>query len=257
MKLAVVTFCRNEEKIIPYFIHHYSTIADLIILLDHQSTDNTIKVAVETAKKLNVKIHVESIPNNGYDDILLKDIKEKSYKPLRNIGFDVAIVCDADEFWFHSDGTREVIKTLFSQRLHNLVIQPEGYQMVSSSFPEYSGVPLTSLVKDGSPDQGFDKPLCFHTSIDLHGMMGMHKAYHYINGYPVLPIRGSGMKLLHYKFLGLEHRIERIKNSANNLSPAGKELLAKGIGIQFECNETNLTNEFNSWKEKAKPVEGL
>jgi glycosyltransferase involved in cell wall biosynthesis len=257
MKLAVITFCRNEEKIIPYFIHHYSNIADLIILLDHESTDDTKKIAAETAKKLGVKLHIETVPNNGYDDVLLKDIKEKSYKPLRNIGFDVAIVCDADEFWHHTDGTREVIKRLFNQRLTTLVIQPEGYQMVASSFPEYTGKPLIEIVKDGSPDEGFNKPLCFHTAIELHGMMGMHRAYHYLNNDPVLPIRGSGMKLLHYKFLGLEHRIERIKNSANNLSPVGKDLLAKGIGIQFECNEVNLTNEFNSWKDKAKPVEGL
>jgi hypothetical protein len=31
--------------------------------------------------------------------------------------------------------------------------------------------------------------------------------------------------------------------------------LAKGIAIQFECNEENLTNEFKHWQEKAKDVD--
>jgi hypothetical protein len=254
MKLATITMVRNEEKIIPYFIHHYHKIVDMIAIIDHSSTDKTVEVARETASKLGVPIHIEIMPNNGYDDTLLKTVKENMYKGATNL--DAVIVADADEFWHHKEGTRDIIEWYWKTHGGLFVIKPEGYQMVHDLFPAYSGTPMIELVKKGSPDSGFDKPLCFTTNLHLHGMMGMHVAYHYTDkGQVVAPIIGSGMKLLHYKFLGLEHRIERVKNSANNLSQHGKDLLAKGIAIQFECNEENLTNEFKHWQEKAKDVD--
>lgn len=254
MKLLVTTMVRNEEKIIPYFIHHYKDIADLILMVDHESTDNTVKIAKETADKLKVKLDVISLKNEGYDDTLLKNAKEGLYKNFRS-QFDVVIIADADEFWHNKDGTRLMIQEYWNIKKDNLVIKPFGYQMIHDSFPVYEDKPMIELIRKGSEDKGFDKPLCFSTSLDLHGMMGMHVAYHYDQKGRVVNPMLTDFKLLHYKFLGLEHRIERVKNSANNLSQHGKDLLAKGIAIQFECNETNLTNEFEHWKTKAVDVD--
>jgi len=55
MKILVTTLARNEENIIPYFVHHYFDIADKIIIVDHQSTDNTIHEALKTYNGLVLK----------------------------------------------------------------------------------------------------------------------------------------------------------------------------------------------------------
>ena len=74
MKVLVTTLVRNEERIIPYFIHHYSDIADKIVLVDHESDDATVELAQERASSLNVDLDVYTLQNNGYDEVMLKNV---------------------------------------------------------------------------------------------------------------------------------------------------------------------------------------
>lgn len=249
MKLLVMTLARNEEKIIPYFIHHYKDIADRIILVDHESTDNTVKIAQETSQKLKVPVSIFTLKNDGYDDILLKQFKENFYKNFRN-DFDVVLICDTDEFWHHKDGTRNAILKCYENK--PFVIKPNGYQMVSKDFPQYDGNKLIDKVNEGARDTGFDKSLCFSISLNLNGQLGMHNVT--FNDKFNLII-DSDIKLLHYKFLGIDHRIERIRNSANNLSETGKLMLSNGIAVQFKASNEQLINEFNNWYDKKQKID--
>lgn len=260
MKLVVITMARNEEKIIPHFIKHYSDIADKIIVVDHRSEDSTIKTAQKTAEELGVNLEIKLLANKGFNEDMKKSVFQSVSKACRD-EFDVAIVVDTDEFWhFRKGHTRGAIEALWNVVGDNLAIKPEGYHMISDSFPEYTGVKLVDIIKRGTRDERFDKPGCFSTKLDLIAGPGMHWALHTIEVdsklMKVKLIENSGLKLLHYKHLGLEHRIERVTDVANNLDELGKEQLKKGIGAHpLAWTKEQLEEEYNQFKERMKVLD--
>lgn len=239
MKLLVITLARNEEKIIPYFIHHYKDIADEIIVIDNGSSDNTIPLINKFCNDFKVKHRIFTLPNQKFDEHLALQIRSNFYKNFRN-EFDVVIVCDCDEFWHHKNGTRSEIESLNKTKAP-LVIKPKGYQMVHESFPEYKGKSIIEDIKYGARDIWFDKPVCFSINLNIIGTYGMHQA-NFEQKHNL--ITDSDFKLLHFKFMGIEHRIERIKNYFNNLSDLGKKMLESGINNQLRDSEEQLTSEF-------------
>ena len=260
MKLVVITMARNEEKIIPHFIKHYSDIADKIIVVDHRSEDSTIKTAEKTAEELGVNLEIKLLANKGFNEDMKKSVFQSVSKACRD-EFDVAIVVDTDEFWhFRKGHTRGAIEALWNVLGDNLAIKPEGYHMVSDSFPEYTGVKLVDIIKGGARDERFDKPGCFSTKLDLIAGPGMHWALHTIEIDSKLLkaklIENSGLKLLHYKHLGLQHRIERVKDVANNLDEQGKEQLEKGVGAHpLAWTEDQLKEEYEQFKERMEVLD--
>lgn len=253
MRVIVTTLARNEEKIIPYFIHHYASFADLICIYDHGSTDDTVKIAKEIAHKLNVFLKVITLPNNGYDDHLLKTVKENAYKDYRSPE-TIAITVDTDELIHHPKGTREHLCRLHEAHGSQLAIKPKGYQLVSDTFPDYFGSPITEVISEGMRDEGFDKAACFSSELDLTMGYGMHNSAHHKDGITAPQLEDTGFMLLHCKFLGAAHRIERNQASAANLSPLGKKLLAGGVGMQFRATDEQLEKEYQGVWAKKKPL---
>lgn len=250
MKIVVVTLARNEEKIIPYFINHYAKIADKIVVFDHESTDKTVDIARQTASDLSVELEILTHKNNGYDEYMLSHFKENAYKLFPS--YDVALVVDADEFFYHPDGTRQQLEKLN----HNFVVKPQGYQMVSESFPRYTGVSLTELVKDGFRDAPFDKKCAFSSNLVLKISMGMHESAHFDGVDLVPPQSDLGFMLLHYKLLGEDHRAERIKSAFDNITEAGLELAKNGISVQLTRDRDNLKQDFDrQYAKKARVLQ--
>ncbi|MAC34541.1 MAG: hypothetical protein CME38_13195 [Haliea sp.] len=254
MKVLVTTLVRNEERIIPYFIHHYADIADKIVLCDHESTDNTVKVARQCADSHKVDLEVHTIKNNGYDEVLLKNVKENVYRHYRE-EFDIAIVVDADEFVHHPEGSRQNLQKLYEKH-RSFVVKPKGYQMVSKVFPEYSGVKLTEIITEGAPSEGFSKKGCFTCDLNMSIAFGMHLSEHFDSeDQRVEPLEDSGFYMLHYKYIELEHRIESINKTKNNLSAVGREMVKHGINKQFLATEEKLTEDFYNHYEQREQLE--
>jgi glycosyltransferase involved in cell wall biosynthesis len=253
MKVLVTTLARNEEKIIPYFIHHYSDIADKIVLIDHESTDKTVEVAKKVAEDTGVSLDVFTMRNDGYDEVMLKNVKENAYKSYRG-DFDVVVVADADEFYHHPEGFREMLEGLLVKH-KSFVIKPTGYQMVSKEFPEYVGKKLTDIITEGVFSEGFSKKGCFTTDLNISIAFGMHISEHYdSSNSKVEPLKDSGFMLLHYNYIGLDTRLESIKKTKNNLSKLGKEMLDHGINKQLAVSDDFLIEDFNSHYEKREEV---
>ena len=246
MKIVAITLARNEEKIIPYFIHHYSDIVDRIVLLDHESTDNTVDVAKKVASEKGIPLDVITVNNTGYDDVFLKQIKENAYKMYRGKEYDVVIVVDSDELWHHPEGTRECIEEAYRDTNNRFVLKPQGYQMVSESFPAYSGDSLFEKVTEGVRDHNFDKLSCFSIDLNLVTSFGMHASQHFNESNQlVTPLEDRGILLLHCKFLGNEHFKERIRNSADNLSDVGHQLMDQGVAVQFRSTDEGIESHYN------------
>jgi glycosyltransferase involved in cell wall biosynthesis len=48
MKIKLVTVCKDEERIMPFFINHYEPWVDEILIVDGHSTDKSVEIAFGT-----------------------------------------------------------------------------------------------------------------------------------------------------------------------------------------------------------------
>ena len=98
MKISLISLCRNEAPLVPYYIDHYENIVDEIIVFDNESTDGCDELLKQCPK-----VRVISYCTNGY-------FKEEMLTFIRNYAFrqmgldaDWYIITDFDEFVYHPD----------------------------------------------------------------------------------------------------------------------------------------------------------
>jgi hypothetical protein len=102
MKIAIVTMWFNEEILAPLFFRHYRQFADIHVLLDVATTDNTESVCNDFGA--NIIPHEFS---DGMDD----RVKIKRYNMLKDaLAYDYIVGLDADEFIFEPDKLKAHIK---------------------------------------------------------------------------------------------------------------------------------------------------
>jgi len=124
MKIETFAVCHNEEKILPYFIRHYSQFGSITIF-DNYSTDNSVTIA----KKSNVHIFQFSTDNEFREDILT-NIRNICWKESKA---DWVMVVDIDEFIYH----KNLIQIL--ETIEGTVILPRMFNMYSDTFPTTEG----------------------------------------------------------------------------------------------------------------------
>ena len=258
MKVLVVTMCKNEEKIMPFFIQHYSEIADTILLVDNGSTDNTISIARDLGNKLDTHVVVLNLDTSGFSESLKKNVYETAYRHEMFIGqYDLSIVVDTDEFLYHPHGTRKQLEIYNKKYKNNLVIKPKGYDMVSDTYPVYNGESILNQVNEGTRSHGFDKCNCFSSNLILQASMGMHYSSHFNPKTKsiVRPKTNKGFFLLHFKTLGRYNRIERQKNMRDNLNDLGKLETQKGINSHLLVSDKELLDYADHIKANSSKLD--
>jgi len=141
MKITLITVCKNEEVLMPFFIRHYQDIVDKIYLFDNCSTDNTVKIASTCPK-----IEIRSFDTGGMlrDDVHWK-IKSEFYKVMQP--GEWLIIIDFDEFLYHKD-LRALLESYDARGINFPLIR--GYNMIGTEVPKDDGVtPITELVNMG------------------------------------------------------------------------------------------------------------
>lgn len=258
MKVLVVTMCKNEEKIMPFFIQHYSEIADTILLVDNGSTDNTISIARDLGNKLDTHVVVLNLDTSGFSESLKKQVYETAYRHDMFVGqYDLSIVVDTDEFLYHPHGTRKQLEDYNKKYKNNLVIKPKGYEMVSDTYPVYNGESILKQVDRGSRLDIFDKCSCFSSNLILQASMGMHYSSH-INPKTksiVRPRSNKGFFLLHFKNLGRYNKIERYKNMRDNLNDLGKLETQNGINNHLLISDEEVLKHIDSFYKKSSKLD--
>jgi len=243
MKITLYTICHNEQLILPHVLNYYSTIVDKIVVYDNESTDDTLKILNEY--KGNLEVRTFRTNNSLRDDILSK-IKNTCW-----IGDDsnYCIVNEIDEFIYHPLGLRNYLE----QNLDNDFFTPMGYQMISDEFPNDYSKLITDQIKTGTPDIFYDK-LCIinpKQMIDINFKPGGHEVSYEVIGPGIKNIVDPELKLLHYKFLGLDHILNKNKYYTNRISQMN---IDKGWGRHHTQLDEKTINEFNSFKEKSKII---
>jgi hypothetical protein len=201
----------NEEKILPFTLDYYSNICEKIFIYDNMSTDSSDEIY---AKYPKVKV-IKWSSNDEINEMNYINIKSNGYKQ-ESRGADWVIVCDCDEFLYHP---RLLEKLQYYKDNGITVPKINGHDMVSESFPEYDGKPITDKIKVGSEVYPpFCKNIVFNPKLDVQYGIGGHS----FNANGAVYSNSAELKLLHYKFLGVEYVENIYKARAERLSEFNK-----------------------------------
>lgn len=211
MKIKVLTLCKNEEIIIPYFIQHYISWVDEIVIIDGNSTDKSLEIAKSLGKdKVRIK-RCEYDSGNEVNDDLFKYIRNNEWKENAE-QFDWIIVCDADEFLYHEN----LYEKLINYKNNNITLpRTKGYHMIGTQMP-VANLPLTSQIKKGTPDPLYNKNIIFNPKVikEINYDVGSHTCE------PVGNVKSSedALTLLHYRKLSYSYCLEKAKTALSRMS---------------------------------------
>jgi hypothetical protein len=155
--------------------------------------------------------------NNEINERNYLNIKNNGYKLSREDNADWVIVCDTDEFLYHP----RLLEKLEHYKNEGITVPKiDGHDMVSESFPEYDGELITKKIKTGSEVYPpFCKNIVFNPKIDAKFGIGGHS----FQSNNTINSSSPELKLLHYKFLGVEYVEKIYKSRMERLSEFNKQ----------------------------------
>lgn len=236
------SICWNEEKILPYMFSHYDGFVDKFYIYDNHSTDTSPNL-IRANKKAELRIYAPK----KIDDKALKNLKNRCWKKSRGKA-DYVIVCDMDEFLYHTD-----IKGMISglSKGGYTVCRPQGYEMCSEVFPEYqNGAELTDLVKRGVKKEAYSKCVMFdpYKLVNINYREGAHRC----NPSGIVRMyEDPELKMLHYKFLGIDNVIERYAVMNSRLS---ENNIKKGYASHYSYDSSRIRADFKKICEESVQV---
>lgn len=207
----------NEAALLPFFLRHYAPQVDRMILFDNGSTDNSQEI-INAYQSPYASIEVFHYPAERaiIDSLQTVQFAEERYKRARGLA-DFVIWVDLDEFlWSGPISLREALRGYKQQKIR--AIKAMGYQMLSNSFPT-GDAPLTDQVRYGIRDSEYDKVCIFDPMLNLNWRPGRHSC----NIAENVTAYQTAIKLLHYRYLGLDYLQKRNAYNQSNLSEAEKQ----------------------------------
>ena len=191
MKVDVYSIMHNEEQILPYWLRHYDTIADRIFVWDDDSTDGTRAILSR-----HPKVTILPIGKHNSNDAYWVTSVFPQYEHISRGLADWVVIADADEFIYHPR-LLDVLKREKDQGTQ--LIHCAGYTMISDGLPATTGQ-IYDEIKLGLPD-GMESKWTIHSpDIQVRYAKGRHGPVH--NRLAFVRNRHTGIKLLHYRYLG-------------------------------------------------------
>lgn len=217
MKVWIFTISYNESVMIGYFLRHYSTFADKIIVFDEQSTDGTRDII-----KSFPKAELRPWPHKGLDDNRFLEAVNNWYKEARGKA-DWVMWPDVDELLWHPDPLKSLEHDM--RVVQSNIVQAEGFGMISESGPPKHDGQIYEVCNKGIRQDNYDKYIIWRPEIDIKHQHGRHT---YLAGdgrveHPIVsgprsdlpwfrsycPATQSGWKLLHYHYFGTAYTQQR------------------------------------------------
>ena len=207
--MKVWTYClmRNEAAMLGYFLRHYLTFSDRIIIYDDQSDDNSPQIAASLGAEVRPYPHSDG----GFDDLQMAAFASAQYKEARGHA-DWIIWVDCDEFLYHP----YLLMTLGRYMAGGVTLPlVAGYAMYADAFPTGPDQ-IYDEIKTGVPYAPQNKPVVVNPALDVAWGAGKH----YLDRGLDAAVRSqtADLKLLHYRALGEDWFIGRNGKNAARLS---------------------------------------
>jgi hypothetical protein len=241
IRVHLYALCWNEAPMLPFFFRHYDTIVDRYFIFDHGSTDGSLVLL-----KQHPKVSLNHFRFDGPSFVeAARKFYNECWKASRGQA-DWILVCNIDEHLYHPD-LRAYLSHCSREGISLIV--PEGYQMISETFPT-GDQPLFQQVRMGVRFTKMDKPELFAPGLiqETKFSVGRHSAKP--KGRVRQPPKVQ-VKLLHYKYLGLDYLVSRLKELAQGL---GEKDIARGWGHKYLWQDQEKAEEFESLKQAAVQI---
>lgn len=228
-RVFVYTVCWNEEKLLPYFLRHYATFAEKIIVYDNGSTDASCQIVNDFPQA-----ELRQFDTGGtFNDLANVAIKNEAYKEARGVA-DFVIVVDADELLYHPQ-----IKQILRQYKEDGVTLPRmgGYNMFAWKFPK-AARPITELVRYGREAPWYGKRIIFRPDVDINYNPCCHICHP--EG-PVVESPTVELKLLHYHYMGYLYNLKKHRDRGRRLSQYN---LKRNLGIEYHWGFMRIFGRF-------------
>ncbi|MGB5596866.1 MAG: glycosyltransferase family 2 protein [Crocosphaera sp.] len=230
---------------IPYFMRHYQPIANSFIILDDNSTDGSVELLQNYP---NVELGRFHNRRNFFVNSFVKNALKfyNNYWKRSRGKADWVIICNIDEHLYH----RDLVGYLEHCQQEGITIVPsQGYEMISNEFPKLEGRLCDSVVQ-GKPVKKLGKIAIFNPNEieEINYVPGRHEAA------PTGNIRfpeQSEIKLLHYKYLGIDYLKKRYAELKTGLRLGD---LLKKFGYQYHWDTEQIEAKFKSIQENAITV---
>jgi glycosyltransferase involved in cell wall biosynthesis len=201
--IDVFVLAYNESEMIPHFLRHYA-FARKIILLDNESTDSTVELAMRDSR---VSV-IQWTTGGKQDNLAMVHVKNNCW---RKSDADYVVVCDMDEF--------VDCAPLESYGVCDVAFRCEGRMMVG-----VDGQPLEEI-RRYLPAWQFNKTAVFSPRIsDINFGYGAHRAA------PQCPVVDGLLVLRHYLMLGEEYLLRRYRKYSSRMSQRD---IQYGLGAQY------------------------
>lgn len=200
--MKVITCCinYNNVEVLPYFLRHYSSFCDEIIVWDDFSTDGSREILFAWPK---VKVLDWPHPGSGIDENLFLDFARSEIKKLVG-ACDWVIWVDPDEFVYHPN----ILQVLESAIGKYGVIGTSGFNMTGDGFPKDNGKQIYEGNRMGIKSPVYSKPIIVNPACNVEWNRGKHAIVS-----ADMECSPPLVKLLHYRFMGEAYSREKcLKN---------------------------------------------
>lgn len=206
VSIDVYTVCRNEIKIVPFFIDYWRTLSDdvKVHVYDGFSWDGTRDLL---SKYDWIEIIDSEKTSHGLNNIENIRIKNSCWK---GSSADFVMVCDFDEtiFSYDVDTLRDELQYMKDNGY--TILAPLSFNLISDDLPKYQeGKLLHEIVKTGFNDSVWEsKPILFSPKeiTDINYVLGAHSANPKGN---VKWYQSDSLFLIHANFLGVKYRVDK------------------------------------------------
>ena len=239
--LFVISY--NESFILPHLLKHYHYVTKIFIY-DNCSNDNTVDIALKDPRCEIIYF------SSKFTDDINQEIKNNCWKKYRS-ECDYCIVCDSDEFLFHSKDIYKLLELNKKKHILYSYMGIIGINMVSDSTVYDESIFLYEQITKGYLNKMYDKNIIFCPLLinEINYTPGSHHCYP--KGFSNKYIIGPKSILLHFKFIGGLDRLKlRQIDYSNRMS---KNNIMKSQGIHY-FDKDNIECQYNEALQRSVKI---
>ena len=225
----------------PYFLRHYTSFAERVVVLDNHSDDRTPDIVRSFPRTV-----LGTYQSFGAmrEDIRTR-LKSEMWKESRTHA-DFVIVVDCDELVWHPH-LDEILKHYKDEGI--TLARCRGFEMIADTFPQTPGQ-VYDVVTRGVANKDYDKPCIFDPNAidEMNYTLGGHGAKP--RGRFVLPPQWE-LYLLHYRMLGLDYLRSRFRE---RLARQPSAQLERNVNFHYTQSDERLIQWFADTQAAATQV---